>query len=753
MVVKCQPRPRARARFQLSAPSSSPMPAGICCLMAVVVASVFGCSYGTSQSEMMKHALRGRRDVEEEPVASAPAATPAPAKPQAAAAPRNAADKKSADKTSSDTRPPKPDTPSASVAQTDAPLSPSTASSSTEPFSIPDSNAPEEPVATAATTTQAGGSEAGPTGLTPVSKPEKSLTEIERRQRTVENLTQIGQAFSAYLEKNKQLPMRAIGKPQHPLLSWRVELLPYLGYASLYKQFKLDEAWNSEHNQKLLQYIPPVYQSPDRFDEKTNYLVPVGQGTVFFGGLNTQKIHIEDGLENTICLLEVDDALAVPWTKPTEYRVAQSDPRRGLGQLRKDGFFAVWADGVVSRIREDVPVANIWAAYTIEAGDVVSRDSIAIPAEADLEAGELARAEALREAAEKEGIKASDQASNSDSQQVSEAKLPGRRGSGPSLVPSADAQRKAEALFRQIYRDEYNKAKSKDARQQLAKKLLGEATQLKDDPPGQYVLLRITRRMAAEVGDLPTAITAIGHTVRIFGVDDYAMKVEAVEAAAKCPRPKVGDASERAAIAREAEPLIDRALQADDYEVATKMHALTLERGRRRRENLDKKELTETADRRREIEAARIAFQKVKHVIDALSENPDAPEANLIAGKYYCLLKGQWDRGLPLLERSRDSTLMALAQLERARPAQPDLQVQLADAWWELADQGKEEYSKQMQLRAAYWYLQSLPQLKQDLLRVKADLRVKAAEEEYGREEVEKLRTKLWGGRAMDRES
>lgn len=759
------PRPCHSTWFQ--AILRLPLRAGIVALLAVPLTTGFGCSYGTSQSDMMKRAVRGRRDVEdEEPV------TPVTSRPASAAA-SNAAEVKpeKAPATSDGTTVAKNDppethaapgaaTPPAGAPPAGAP--PTVASSTGEapssspgPLVIPDSGAaPDVPTATAGSPQPASGATASaPSQLTPVTPPEKPLTEVERRQRTVENLTKIAEAFTKYLEKNKQLPTRGIGKPQRPLLSWRVELLPYLGHEALHQQFKLNEPWNSEHNQKLLPLIPPVYQSPDRFDDKTNYLVPTGQGTAFFGS-NTFKSHIEDGLESTILLMEVDDSLAVPWTKPSDYRATQVDPRRGLGELRKDGFFAIWADGFVTRIRQDVPLASLWAAYTIDAGDSVFRDSISIPADEDLQVAEVERAEELRKAAEKEGIVPADSSGGGSGSQTARAGQPGRRGSGPSLVPSAEAQRHAEAQFREIYREEYQKAKTKDDRQKLAKKLLGEATQLKDDPAGQYVLLRITRTIAAESGDLPTAIGAIGHTVRIFGVDDYDMKVEAIEAASKSPRPKVGASSEEAAIAREAEELIDRAVAADDYEVATKMHALAAGRKRgKKREKIDKKELSETADRRKEIEAARIAYQKVKHLIDALGDNPDDPHANLVAGKYYCLLKGQWDRGLPLLERSQDGTLVALSQLERARPNKPELQIQLADSWWELADQDKEEYSKQMQLRAVYWYLQSLPQLKQDLLRVKADLRVKAAEEEHGREDVDKLRTKLWGGRAMDRES
>ena len=47
-----------------------------------------------------------------------------------------------------------------------------------------------------------------------------------------------------------------------PLLSWRVQLLPFLEYAELYNQFKLDEPWDSENNLKLLEKMPSTFASP-----------------------------------------------------------------------------------------------------------------------------------------------------------------------------------------------------------------------------------------------------------------------------------------------------------------------------------------------------------------------------------------------------------------------------------------------------------------------------------------------------------
>ena len=44
-----------------------------------------------------------------------------------------------------------------------------------------------------------------------------------------------------------------------PQLSWRVHILPHLGYEQLYDRFALDEPWDSPTNRKLLSEMPPEY--------------------------------------------------------------------------------------------------------------------------------------------------------------------------------------------------------------------------------------------------------------------------------------------------------------------------------------------------------------------------------------------------------------------------------------------------------------------------------------------------------------
>jgi len=222
-------------------------------------------------------------------------------------------------------------------------------------------------------------------GTSPREERPRPVTPVERRARTIENLTRIGEAMMAYVADHGCYPTPAIYDVSGtPLLSWRVELLPYLGHKSLYEHFHFDEPWNSPRNAALLKEIPAVYRSPERDDATTNYLVPVGSGTMFPGRRGKTPAQIEDLPRNTVAVLEVDDALAVQWTRPAEYAYQPKSPGAGLGGLRVDGFFVVWGDGKVTGIPTSLTVQQLRPMYTADAGESFTSTQISQPATAEV---------------------------------------------------------------------------------------------------------------------------------------------------------------------------------------------------------------------------------------------------------------------------------------------------------------------------------------------------------------------------------
>jgi hypothetical protein len=131
------------------------------------------------------------------------------------------------------------------------------------------------------------------------------------------NLAKIGQAFHDFHTANNCFPNDITDGKGKPLLNWRVAILPHIGHAKLYKEFKLDEPWDSPHNKKLLKKMPAVFASPRvrlHGKGKTVYQVFTGPNAVFGRPGPIRIASIPDGTSNTI--LAVESSTAVPWTKP-----------------------------------------------------------------------------------------------------------------------------------------------------------------------------------------------------------------------------------------------------------------------------------------------------------------------------------------------------------------------------------------------------------------------------------------------------
>ena len=143
-------------------------------------------------------------------------------------------------------------------------------------------------------------------------------------------------------------------------------------YSELYNQFHLDEPWDSEHNKKLINNMPIEFRSPKsklREPGMTNYVVPVGPGTVFEGREGMRIRDITDGTAHTILAVKVDDAHAVIWTKPDDLPYNPNDPSKGLGGLFTNAFIALFCDGSVHEIELPCSDKNLRSLFSAAAGD------------------------------------------------------------------------------------------------------------------------------------------------------------------------------------------------------------------------------------------------------------------------------------------------------------------------------------------------------------------------------------------------
>ncbi|HVJ83724.1 MAG TPA: DUF1559 domain-containing protein, partial [Planctomycetia bacterium] len=187
------------------------------------------------------------------------------------------------------------------------------------------------------------------------------------------NLRQIGLALHNYHSANNKLPADITDKDGKPLLSWRVELLPYLNAEPLSMEIKRDEPWDSEHNRKLLEKMPAVFMSKDlkaAADGKTCWLAIKGKGYAWESGRETTFAQITDGLSNTVAVVKAAEASAVEWMKPDDLDFDAGEPTAKLAD-RKGKFLALVFDGSTRNISLKAKIAS-W--FTIAGGEPIEAE-------------------------------------------------------------------------------------------------------------------------------------------------------------------------------------------------------------------------------------------------------------------------------------------------------------------------------------------------------------------------------------------
>jgi hypothetical protein len=176
-------------------------------------------------------------------------------------------------------------------------------------------------------------------------------------QQSINNLRHIGIALHNFYDVYNAFPTPATyDKDGKPLLSWRVHILPYVDESQLYREFRRDEPWDSEHNKKLIERMPGVYRRPfaDPKNTKTPYQFPIGEKTVFQFGKKSTFADVRDGTAKTIGVVEVDPDHEVIWTKPDDWEVDWNDPANGLAGGPGTTFVACFLDAAVREIRESI---------------------------------------------------------------------------------------------------------------------------------------------------------------------------------------------------------------------------------------------------------------------------------------------------------------------------------------------------------------------------------------------------------------
>ena len=226
----------------------------------------------------------------------------------------------------------------------------------------------------------------------------QAARQAARKAVSMNNLKQIGLAMLTWHNSYAAFPAAySINQDDKKLLSWRVHLLPFVEQAALYRQFRLDEPWDSEHNKKLIPLMPAVFRSPLSASAPgtTTYrtiMLPGGAGAmsspkkarmsqmirnskVFMQGNSLRDI--QDGSSRTILAVEVGDSQAIAWTRPDELVYSDKTNLAGWGAESQKNFATLFCDGSIRMLSRQIQREDLKALLTRSGGETVSPKALA----------------------------------------------------------------------------------------------------------------------------------------------------------------------------------------------------------------------------------------------------------------------------------------------------------------------------------------------------------------------------------------
>ncbi len=284
-------------------------------------------------------------------------------------------------------------------------------------------------------------------------------------------------------------------------------------------------------------------------------------------------------------------------------------------------------------------------------------------------------------------------------------------------VPTPSAQAKALALVKEVYGEDLDKAESSEQRTALAQTLLETAGKTDPGTPNHYALLRVAWDVATQAGDAQLAIQVTDKIADAYEVKTLTTKVTTIKQVAESVRfpPQSGS------LATVTLQVIGEAVFVDDYDAAIELVDIALEHARKAR---DAGLVKTIVARRNSVREMAEAHEKVTAALATLAVNPADAQANQAAGEYYCFVKADWDKGIPLLALGNAGRLKRLATQElRGANSAPE-QVGLGDAYWDLSETKADAEKESLMLRAGFWYRQAESNLGTGLTRAKIEKRL-----------------------------
>ncbi len=270
-------------------------------------------------------------------------------------------------------------------------------------------------------------------------------------------------------------------------------------------------------------------------------------------------------------------------------------------------------------------------------------------------------------------------------------------------APSADEIAAASKKIKSIFAKEFAGATTAERREELAQTLLKQGDEERDST-SQYALWDAARELALRAGKPSLAVDAAERLVMRFQLDRLHEVTETLVDGAKTTR----DPAVATAIGLQMMETIDTAASAERFEEAIRLAQAAIVLANK----IHSPESAKLVSARlKALQEQQKAFDAAATARETLASNPSDAEANLVLGRYLCLVKSDWKTGLPLLAKADDAGLAACAKQDAAEPKKPAEQVKLADSWFEYRKAAKSKLRDIASDRAKYWYEKAIPSL------------------------------------------
>lgn len=202
------------------------------------------------------------------------------------------------------------------------------------------------------------------------------------RGQCMQNTEKIAKALNAYARDYGTYPppttFAADGKAMH---SWRVLILPYLGYQSLYNKYDMNQAWDSVGNQSLVFEMPSEYRSPASVivgGAEPHYFLVTGPGTLFpkTGPLGSKDV--TDSAAKTLLVVQSDvgPLSSTQWIEPGDFDITNLTLTIGvdLGGSHEGGMTAATVDGRGHFLRDSLDPGVVKALISPTGGEGLPDD-------------------------------------------------------------------------------------------------------------------------------------------------------------------------------------------------------------------------------------------------------------------------------------------------------------------------------------------------------------------------------------------